>query len=188
MAFRPSSYLSANRNHWEHSMTICVLPLRRRLVAFVFPLIVGAIAALTIPTFIEAGLPWWPLFIFGVPGLLALQICFEYWNVTIGFDAEQLHYRSVGYQVTAPWHHLSERVIDGKVLLHVRDCEPHYHWWLWIMQAFLSMFMPARSRYAHGLMAIIPLHWFASTPDSAVMREIRSMAGGKMTSGEGREE
>lgn len=169
-------------------MTIFVLPLQRRLVAFVFPLIVGAIAVLTTPTFLEAGLPWWPLFIFGLPGLLALQICFDYWNAAIGFDAEQLHYRSVGYRVTAPWHQLSERWIDGKVLLHVRDCEPHYHWWLGIMQAVLGLFMPARSRYAHDLMAIIPLHWFAATPDSAVMRDFRAMAGSKMTSGDGRVE
>lgn len=155
-------------------MTMHFLPLQRRLVAFLFPLIVVAIAALTTPAFIEAGLHWWPLFIFGAPVLLALLICFEYWSAAIGFDAEKLHYRSVGYQLTAPWHRLSERLIDGKMSLYVSECEPRYHWWLWIMQAVLGPIMPRRSRYAHGLMAMIPLHWFASSPDDAVMLGIRT--------------
>lgn len=179
-----TSYLPVDRNQQEHFMTMHVLPLQRRMVAFVFPLIIVVTAVLTTPTFIEAGLHWWPLFIFGLPGLLALLICFEYWNAAIGFDSEQLHYRSVGYQVTAPWHRLSERVTDGKVSLYVRECEPRYHWWLWIMQAVLGVFMPHRSRYAHGLMAVVPLYWFASAPDDAVMTEFRSKAGSRMGSGE----
>lgn len=167
-------------------MTMHALPLQRRLAAVVFPVIIVVIAALTTPTFIRAGLPWWPLFIFGPPGLVALLIAVEYWNAAIGFDSEQMHYRSVGYQLTAPWNRLSERVTDGKLSLHVRECEPRYHWWLWIMQATLSVFMPARSRYAHGLMAVIPLYWFAATPDDEVMREYRTLAGSKIASAENR--
>jgi len=164
-------------------MTMHFLPLQRRVIAFVFPLIIVVIAALATPTFIRAGLPWWPLFIFGPPGLLALLICFEYWNASIGFDESHLHYRAVGYTVVAPWEKVSERGQGGRISLHVSECEPRYHWWLGIMQAVLSVLMPARSRYAHGLIAIIPLYWFASSPDDAVMSEFRRQASGRMVSG-----
>lgn len=161
-------------------MTMHVLPLHRRVVALIFPLIIGGIAVLTTPTFFEVGLPWWPLLILGLPGLLSLLICFEYWNAAIGFDSEQLHFRSVGYQVTAPWQRVSERITDGKVSLYVEACEPRYRWWLWIMQSALHVFMPHRSRYAHGLMALIPLYWFASAPDGAVMQDFRKYSGNRV--------
>jgi hypothetical protein len=149
--------------------TMYFLPLRSRMVALVFPVLILAMAGVATPTFVEAGLPWWPLFIFGLPGFLAIVIAVEYWNVAIGFDAGAIHYRSVGYSVSAPWNTVSERNDGGKISLAIDRCEPHYHWWLGAMQAALSALMPGRARYAQGLMANVPLSWFSASPGDEVM-------------------
>lgn len=145
------------------------LPLHRRSIGLIFPLLILVIAGLITPTFMSAGLPWWPLFVLCLPGLLAIIIAIEFWNVAIGFDAEGVHYRSVGYSVSAPWKRVSERRNGNTVSLNIEACEPRYHWWLGMMQAVLSVFLPGRARYANGLMATIPLSWFSTGPGDAVM-------------------
>lgn len=154
-------------------MVLHHMPIQRRVVAFVFPFLVLIMAGISTPRFIDAGLPWWPLFIFGLPAILAIVICVEYWNAAIGFDAEQVCFRSVGYQVVAPWVNVSERQSGGRSFLYIDQCVPQYSWWLGAMQNVLRIFMPGRSRYAHGLMAAIPLYSFVTAPDDAVMTDYR---------------
>ncbi|WP_343315449.1 hypothetical protein AAIB41_11590 [Brucella sp. BE17] len=156
-------------------MIMYFLPLKRRLVAFVFPLLIILLAVVTTPTFVQAGLPWWPLFIFALPGLLALVICVEYWNVAIGFSDTHVQFQSVGYQVEAPWSKVSERSNKGRIVLLISECEPHYAPWLGLMQRALSILMPGRARYAHGMMATIPLFSFSTAPNDAVMNTYRRL-------------
>lgn len=157
-------------------MTMHFMPLQRRLVAFVFPLLVVIMAGASTPGFVEAGLPLWPLFIFALPALLSLIICSDYWNAAIGFSQGHMHFRSVGYDIVAPMQKVTERQSAGKVVLSVSDCEPRYSWWLAPMQAVLGVLMPGRSRYAHGLMATVPLYSFSTAPNDAVMKAYRQAA------------
>lgn len=161
-------------------MTMHILPLHRRVVAFVFPLIILVIVGVTTPTFIEVGLPWWPLFIFGLPAILSVFMAIEYWNVAIGFDADGVRYRSGGYSVSAPWSTVSERASGRGSVLYVDQCEPRYRWWLGGMQVVLGVLWPARSRYAHGLMAIIPVWWFSTGPNDPVMADFARFSTGKL--------
>ncbi|KAA0971837.1 hypothetical protein FPY71_01520 [Aureimonas fodinaquatilis] len=145
--------------------------MQRRLTAFVFPVLIIVPAALTTPTFIEAGLAWWPLFIFGLPMVLAILICVEYWNASIQIDGNMLRYQSVGYQLDATWRQVSVTNKNGKVTLRVSEAEPRLHLWLAPMQRILMLFIPRRALFAQGLMASIPLWYFSTASDDAVMAE-----------------
>nr|WP_314261633.1 hypothetical protein [uncultured Devosia sp.] len=105
-------------------MTTYFLPSQRRIIGFVFPLLILGMAAVAAPTFIQAGLAWWPLFIFGLPLLLAIVICVEHWNVSVALGDEGLRYGSVGYELSATWAQVSVRENDGKITLVVSQAEP----------------------------------------------------------------
>jgi hypothetical protein len=157
-------------------MTMHLLPPMNRAIAFVFPAIIVVIAALTFPVFIKAGLGWWPVFILGLPGILAMVICMEFRATSIGFDANGVHYQAVGYKVYAPWMGVVLQPNRGKPVLLVTKGERQFFPWLGVMYKTLSVLMPYRARYASYLTATIPLHFFLSTGNDAVMRDLRASA------------
>lgn len=154
-------------------MTTHFPPLSRRLVALVFPLMILGIAAATTPTFVRAGLASWPAFIFGPPMVLALVIAFEYWNVSIGFSRDKVHYRSVGYGLEATRSQVSVQDDGGKLVLRISEAEPKFHTWLGPMHHALTALMPQRARYAEGMMASIPLWYFTAAPSDAVTQDFQ---------------
>jgi hypothetical protein len=149
------------------------LPMPRRLIGVLFPVLVLGIASVTAPTFIANGLGWWPVYIFALPLLLAFVICVEYWNIAVGFDASGVHYRSVGYEIEARWEQVS--VIQDKswTSLHLAEAQPRFYPWLGVMYQALTVLVRYRARHARGMMAIVPLSYFATRPDDPVMREFR---------------
>lgn len=166
-------------------MTTYFVPQPRRMTGFLFPLLMLGMAAVMAPTLINAGLAIWVLFIFGLPLLLAIVICVEYWNISLILDDEGLRYRSVGYELKATWAQASVRQGDGKPTLVICEAEPRLSWWLAPMNGVLSVLMLRRVRYAGGLMGSIPLWYFATTPDDAVLVEVRRRLGGNQSSGDG---
>lgn len=154
-------------------MTMYYLPLPRRLIGVLSPVLILGMAAVSAPTFIANDLAWWPVYIFALPLLLALVICVEYWNVAVRFDASGVHYLSVGYAIEARWEQVSVIKANGGTSLHLAEAEPRFYPWLGVMYHALAALVSPRARYARGMMAIVPLSFFATRPDDAVMLEFR---------------
>ncbi|WP_086469942.1 hypothetical protein [Devosia lucknowensis] len=145
----------------------------KRLVALIFPVLILGIAVGVTPTFIAEGLAWWPVFIFGLPAMLSIVMCVEYWNASIAMDENGLRFQSVGYGIAARWDQVSVREGNGKTSLLLTDATPEFRPWMGAMYQVLTVFMAPRARYARGLMALVPLSLFSTGPDDAVMREFR---------------
>lgn len=154
-------------------MTMHHLPLPKRLIGFLFPLLILGMAFVTAPAFIANDLVWWPVFIFALPLLLSLVICIEYWNAAVGFDESGLHYRSVGYAIEARWEQVSVHETNGRTNLRLTEAQPRLYPWLGAMYQALAVFMAPRARYASGMMALVPLSSFATAPDDAVMQDFK---------------
>ncbi|WEK03438.1 MAG: hypothetical protein P0Y65_14705 [Candidatus Devosia phytovorans] len=165
-------------------MTTYFVPQPRRMIGFLFPLLILGMAAVAAPTFIQAGLAWWPLFIFGLPLLLAIVICLEFWNSSVSLGDEGLRYRSVGYELSATWAQVHQRDA-GKTTLVVSQAEPRLYPWLAPMNGVLSLLMPGRARYAGGLMGNIPLWYFATEQDDTVMVDFHRRTAAHQSSGDG---
>lgn len=157
-------------------MRMHLLPPGRRAIAFVFPGIIVLIAVIIIPGFVAADLAWWPLFILGLPAVLAVVICVEFRAIAIGFDASGVRYRSVGYQLAAPWSGVQLQTVGGKAILRVIEGERQFFPWLGVMHAILSVLMPRRANFASRVMETIPFYYFMTASDDAVMADLRAAA------------
>jgi hypothetical protein len=148
----------------------------RRAVAFVFPGIIVLIAVIITPGFIAADLAWWPLFILGLPAVLAVVISIEFRAIAIGFDASGVRYRSVGYQLAVPWSGVQLQTVGGKPILLATEGERQFFPWLDMMHNILSVLMPRRANFASRAMETIPLYYFMTASDDAVMADLRAVA------------
>ena len=157
-------------------MTMHLLPERHRAIAFIFPAIIVLMAAVMFPIFIGAGLAWWPVFILAPAAIIAVIVCIEFRATAIGFDAQGVRYRAVGYSLEAPWSGLRYESNGGKPVLIVTSGQRHFHPWLGIMYQILSVLMPGRTDRASHAMASIPLYFFLTNENDRVMQDLRANA------------
>ena len=85
---------------------VWVLPLGRRLIGVLFPVLVALMALYAFPGFAQNGRGSWTLYIFALPALLSVIIMIEWWRVSIGFEASGVHFQSVGYRIAVRWEDL----------------------------------------------------------------------------------
>lgn len=157
------------------------MPLARRAVAYVFPAIIVVIAALAAPAFAETGRIWWLVAILALPAALAVLICVEYRAAALGFDADGVHFRSVGYRMHVPWQDISLETQHGKPIIRARAAVPQFFPWLGFLYSVLAVLVPRRARHAGGMMSIIPLYAFIDD-GGRVLADLRASApAGSMT-------
>ena len=157
-------------------MIMHTMPPGRRAVAYVFPAIILVTAALSTPAFMSTGRIWWLVAILGLPLVLAVVICIEYRRAALGFDASGVHFRSVGYQLHAPWHNVTFDANGDKPILRVTGATPELFPWLSAMYRLLAVLTPMRAARAEAMMTTIPLYAFLSAGDDSVLHDLRANA------------
>lgn len=157
-------------------MTMHLMRPGHRAVAYIFPALILAMVAYSVPGFMETGRLLWVGFIFALPLLLSIIICLEYRAAAIGFDAKGLRFRSVGYTLDVPWANVTLERSGTKPILRVTNGTRVLYPWFGFMHAVLMLVTPYRARHADAMMTIIPLYVFLRTGDDPVMRDLRASA------------
>ena len=147
-----------------------------RAVAYIFPGLILALIALSVPGFMETGRILWVGFIFALPLLLSIVICVEYRASAIGFDAKGVRFRSVGYTIDVPWDGVTLETSGNKPILRVARGTLVFFPWLGFMHAVLMLMAPYRARRAEAMMTTIPLHVFVRDGNDPVMGDLRAVA------------
>lgn len=138
-----------------------------RLFGLALPLAMIVLGAVIFPTFHEAGLPWWPLFIMALPTLLAAWLAVEIQLCTLTLDDRGARYRGVGYRVGAPWAGIEGRLTAARPGLLVVDGESGFIGPIRIMAAVLNVIWPQRADRAARLMGWISLSAFPPSATQA---------------------
>jgi len=159
------------------SLTIHHMRPNIRAIAYVFPALVLAMAGLSLPGFMETGRALWVAYIFALPLLLSILICVEYRAAAIAFDANGVHFRSVGYRLDVPWDGVSIDQTGSKPILRVTQGDLVFFPWLGFLHGVLMLLAPYRARRANVMMSTIPLYAFLSDHEQdPVMDDLRAAA------------
>lgn len=146
------------------------------MIAFAFPGIIVLLAAYIVPILVSAGLGWWAAFILVPAACLSVLICFEFWATAVGFDAEGVRYRAVGYRIDAPWSDVEFQDNGGKPVLLVSEGRRTVSPWFAVLFRVAGMLAPHQARASHRMMASIPLYYFLTADTDAVMADLHAVA------------
>jgi hypothetical protein len=147
-----------------------------RIVAYVFPTLVLAMVAYSVPGFMETGRVIWLGYIFALPLLLSIVICREYRAAAIGFDTKGVKFRSVGYTLDVPWADVTLKASESKPMLRVTGGNRIFFPWFGLLHGLVTQITPYRARRADAMMTIIPLYAFLKDGDDPVMRDLYAAA------------
>lgn len=145
---------------------VWVLPLGRRLIGVVFPVLVAFMALYAFPGFAENGRGSWTLYIFALPAVLSVIIMVEWWRVSIGFDASGVHFQSLGYRIMVRWNDLRWPP-SGRRELVASGGHLTFSPWFALMVRFVG---GVHGRRAAQAMTRIPIAFFETSGNTQAIR------------------